>query len=214
MSKALVTAACAAVLVACGSTPVAPPQTAVTTTETTRIPVDDPLASSVLATLENIGQVWSTRGAPDVALDFQGFTAHSPDAPKCDGDDLWATKACFDSARPVIDWERGQLTEALNAGGAMAPAIILAREYGYVMLFSYGELLNGTMPALRAECFAGVYAAAAKDKYPDDGDKSYKAASRGASDVAFSSRRASAFTTGKSAAERKDAFTACLKADL
>lgn len=178
-----------------------------------KVPVDDPLASSVLATLEDIGAVWSTKGAPDVALDFQGFAAHSPDAPKCDDDDVWSTRACFDTVRPTIYWERGQLTGALNDGGKTAPAIILAREYGRVMLFSYGELLNGTMPSLRAECFAGVYIAASKEKYADV-DKAYPVASRGASDVAFSSRRASAFTTGKSAAERKDAFTACLKADL
>lgn len=199
---------------ACAGTPVDPVEAPTSTAAVMpTTPASDPLADNVRATLDDIGKVWSTKGAPDVTLDFQGFTSHSTDAPTCNGEQLWATTTCFGGNRPVVYWERGQLAEALDKGAAMSPVIILAREYGRILLYSYGEPADGTLPALRAECFAGVYTAAAKTKYASN-DDTYEAASQGSSDVPFASRRTAAFRSGEAAAARKDAFTACMKSDL
>lgn len=178
------------------------------------MPSVDPLNATVHTIMKDIGRVWAGMGAPDTSVDFQGFSAHSPDAPTCNGQSVWGTEVCFTDRRPLINWERTQLAEVTEQGGDLAVAILLAREYGRIMLFSYGEPVDGAMAALRVECFAGVYTAASAGTYTADAAKAYETVTKGEFQVPFNTRRTAAFETGKATATTDNPFKSCMDAGL
>ena len=168
---------------------------------------------TVRDTVTDIGDTWKGLGAPAVSMQLQSFR-NGEDSPECGGSTVTTTTVCFYSTPPLLNWERESMVSLKESGGALAPAITLAREYGRILLAAKQVAHSGHIPTLQAECLAGVYIHERGAQYTDDVstelDDAYEVTASDAIDPEFKLQRKVAFYTFARTDVGTDPLQACM----
>lgn len=169
-----------------------------TDTHVEDVSAHDALSDTILETVNDIGTTWKGLGAPAVSMQAQSFRK-GEDTPECGGMSVSTTSVCFYTSPPLLNWDRDQMVSLKDEGGALAPVIVLAREYGRILLAATNSAYSGYLPTLQAECLAGVYVHERGSVYTDDiGDavqRAYDVTAEDAVDPEFKLQRKMAFYT-------------------
>lgn len=149
-------------------------------------------------TVTDIGTTWKGLGAPAVSMQMQSFR-NGETSPECGGLAVTTTSVCFYTTPPLLNWNRDDMVSLKESGGPLAPAITLAREYGRILLAAKNAAYSGHVPALQAECLAGVYVRERGAQYVDDVsdalENAYEVTASDAIDPEFKLQRKVAFYT-------------------
>lgn len=156
------------------------------------------LVRIVNETVTDIGTTWKGLGAPAVSMQMQSFR-DGESSPECGGVTVTTTSVCFYTTPPLLNWNRDDMVSLKESGGPLAPVITLAREYGRILLAAENVAYSGHVPALQAECLAGVYVHERGDQYVDDVsaalENAYEVTASDAIDPEFKLQRKVAFYT-------------------
>lgn len=118
----------------------------------------DPLTKQVVDTLRAVDRFWEGKLNRTINVSVADPSATEPEAARCVAAVTDAARACVFGGDLFIAWKPSRFAQIESkAGGDLGATMILAHEYGHIVLELADEPISGGTAETRAWCLAGVY---------------------------------------------------------